>query len=606
MALSIMQMFPDDRHGYLYALSLAQHGDIPTLRLLDVCQQYYVKFKTKPFCFNDLRRSISLLEQHERTVFLDLVGKDTSAEDPDERLIVMKFNFCFWPGLQEKCEGLEQLSRSALELYESCRKQSRACPEAGFLAAVVLVKIAEIQDQHQSSGRSTYCEVLLQAAMLLENCQTDQKHGEEYYPYLVLLIRIQQMLGLMSMALLNCKNLNVKNIQFESVGYFLLERISTLHPRQVGKITPSEDIGFSPLEQLDLALEMLERSESTLTQQINAGLGSGTYPNVLKAVQMRSSLQRSINREVFAYEHLKTRRLTGLLDEGGHPIPDYPLVDQRDFSFHQTYEASGNSPLQSLQLGPLTNEWWLNAMSLYDKLFFYLRSEMQSQSGMSEKAIHLLEHALEKIDAKSDIECGRQLTESESNNLTVHKALGRLILQSKDSAPSQETQRKEDLDLLELWLESEQNARSGCVIIRGIWVPSWKYLHASFTALETIQAVSLFLSVASKKTSRLSKALSLPKETIVRLQLLVVKAEAAIHQQAKDVKRTLNETGVLGTLVEVLAGRSGDDRNHQSEIGEAIEKQGDAARHETFCGDMKGSWEDAVDGILACRIKLFQ
>ena len=606
MALSAMRTFPDDRHGYLYALSIAQHGDIPALKLFDVCQQYYAKFKAKPFCFNDLRRSISLLEQHERTVFLDAVGKDTSAEDPDERLIVMKFNFCFQPGLQENCESLEQLSRSALELYESCRKNSRVCPEAGFLAAVVLVKVAEIQDQHQASGRSKYCEVLLQAAMLLENCQTDQKHGEEYYPYLVLLIRIQQMLGLMSMALLNCKKLNVKNIQFESVGYFLLERISTLHPRQVGKVTPSEDSGFSPLEQLDLALEMLERSGSTLTQQINAGISSGTYPNVLKAVQMRSSLQRSINREVFAYEHLKTRRLTGLLDEGGHPIPDYPLVDQRDFSFHQTYDTSGNSPLQSLQLGPLTNEGWLNAMSLYDKLFFYLRSEMQGQSGMSEKAISLLEHALDKVDVKSDIELGQQLTDSESNNLTVHKALARLVFHPKDFTPAQETQKKDALDLLELWLESKQDARNGCVTIRGISVPSWKYLHASFTALETIQATSLFLSVASKKTSRLSKALSLPKETIVRLQLLVVKAEAAIHQQAKDVKRTLNEAGVLGTLVEVIAGRGGDGSNHQSEIGEAIEKQGDAARHETFCGDVKESWEDAVDGILACKIKIFK
>jgi N-terminal acetyltransferase B complex non-catalytic subunit len=87
---------------------------------------------------------------------------------------------------------------------------------------------------------------------------------------------------------------------------------------------------------------------------------------------------------------------------------------------------------------------------------------------------------------------------------------------------------------------------------------------------------------------------------------LVVKAEAAIHQQAKDVKRTLNQAGVLGTLVEVTAGRSGDGSNHQSKIGEALEKQGDAARHETFCGDMKESWEDAVDGILACKIKIFK
>lgn len=383
MALDRIRIFPNDRNGYLYALSVAKPGGGADLKLSDVCQQYYEKFKAKAFCFEDLRRPVSLLDETEKTAFLEMTRKDHAAESPDERLAVIKMKYCFQPGLLESREELEQIAKAALDLYDSCRKISRACPEAGFLAAVALVKVAQLQDQSQGDGGSTYCEVLLQAAMLLESCQKDQKHGEEYYPHLILLIRVQQMLGLMAMAMYNYKKLNVKNIQFESVGYFLLERISTLHPHQIGKVRPNEDNAYSPLEQLDLALEMLDRSENTLTQQINAGLGFGTYPSVIKAIQMRSNLQRSINREIFAYEHLKTRRLTGLLDEGGHPIPDYPLVDQRDFSFLQTYEISGRTPLHYLQLEPSPKSKWLNAMSLYDKLFFYLRSETQSQSGMT-------------------------------------------------------------------------------------------------------------------------------------------------------------------------------------------------------------------------------
>lgn len=605
MALNTVGMFPDDRNGYLYALSVAQSDYRPDLKLSDVCQQYYEKFKTMAFCFEDLRKPVSLLDQHEKDAFLEIVEGDKSTENPDERLAVMKLNYCFRPGFQDNRDELEQFAKAALDLYDSCRKNSKARPEAGFLAAVALVKIAHLQDQSHAHGRSTYCEVLIQAAMLLESCQKDQKHGEEYYPYLILLIRVQQMLGLMAMAMFNCKKLSVKNIQFETVGYLLLERISTLHPRQVGKVTPTEDNGYSPLEQLDLALEMLDRSESTMTQQINLGLGFGTYPNVIKAVQMRSNLQRSINREIFAYEHLKTRRLTGLLDEGGHPTPDYPLVDQRDYSFLQTYEISGQTPLQQLQLGPLPKERWLDAMSLYDKLFFYLRSEMQGNSGMSEKAIGLLGSALEKFDESSDSEVGLQLTESEADNLAVHKMLARIAVQAKDFPASKQAQIDESLDRLEVWLKSKLEPQNECVTVRGILVPSWKFLQASFTALETIQGISLLLSVASKKTSKLSKALSFPKETISKLQSLVTKTEAAIHQQAEDVKATLNEAGVLGKLVDIVTGRS-EDGNQQTEIGEAVERQGDASRHETFCGNMKESWEDAVDGILACKIKVFK
>lgn len=610
MASSRMRTVPNDRSGQMLALSIAKHDGSSGSRLSDVCQQYYETFKSKAFCFDDLREPFSRLGEHERVHLLDVIAKDGMAANPHERLLVMKFDFCFQPGLQESRQDLERLAGAALDLYDSCRKNSTACPETGYLAAVALVKIAQLQNQSQSDDKSVHCEVLLQAAMLLEHFQQDQKHGEEYYPYLILLIRVQQMLGLMAMALFNCKKLSVKNIQFESVGYFLLERISTLHPRQVGKTTPNEDGGFSPLEQLDLALDMLDRSESTLTRQIHAGLDVGTYPNITQAVKTRSDLKRSINREVFAYEHLKTRRLTGMLDEGGHPIPHYTLVDQRDISFLQTYEISGHTPVRHLQLGPLTKEGWLDAMSLYDKLFFYLRNKLRGSSALDDKAIGLLESALQKIDERSENEMRLQLTNAEADNVAIHKTLGIIVVRSGNSNTQNPTRLDDYLHQLELWLESKLAPQEGCINIRGILVPGWEYLHASFTALETIQVISLFLSAASNKTSPrsgpLARALAIPKETLSKLQSLVNQAEAAIHQQARDVKKGLNEEGVLGRLVDIIAGKVESNCDEQSEIGAAIERQGDAVRQETFCGEMKESWEDAVDGILACKIKVMK
>lgn len=603
IATTKMRTMPNDRNGYLLALSIAT-GEVSRLKegqpilpaggrsrliLSAVCQMYYGQFKMKAFCFDDLREPVSCLEEHERNAFLKIVEKDRLVESPDERLLALKFALCFGSGFEESHEDLQQLADAALDLYESCRKESKALPEAGFLAAVAHVKIADLRDQSQSNGGSTQCESLLKAGMLLENFQKYQKHGEEYYPYLILLIRVQQMLGLMDLAMLNCKKVGVKNIQFESVGYLVLERISTLHPRQVGKITPNEDSGFSPLEQLDLGLQMLETAEGTCTRQIDVGLGFGSYRNVIQAVQMRARLERSINREIYGYEHLKTRRLTGIPDEGGRPIPEHPLYDQRDFSFLQSYEISGETPLQHLQLGPLTKEVWLDAMSLYDKLFFYLRSEMQAQPGMSEKAMGLLETALQKIDDRSKEQMALQLTGAEADNLMIHRILASILVQAKESTTTKQTQTARGLEELELWLGHKLELQDGCVLVRGILIPGWKYLHSSFTALETLQAISLFLSVANKKTSKLSKALLLPKETLSKLQSLVTKAEAAIHQQAKDIRKGLNEAGVLGRLVDVIAG-----------AGE------DTARQEVYCGEMKESWEDAVEGILACKVKIFK
>jgi N-terminal acetyltransferase B complex non-catalytic subunit len=605
MAQKYMSKY-DDRVGYLAALSLAQVGNNADWKLSSVCRQYYEKFKAKPFCFEDLRKHINALDPQERDAFLEIVANDESAENSEQSLLVMKMKYCFQFGPQAKREELEQFAKAALDLYNACRRKSKACPEAGFLAAVALVKIAQSQVQPEAAGKRTRYDVLLQAAMLLESCQKDQKHGEEYYPYLILLIRVQQMLGLMSMAMMNFKKLSVKNIQHESVGYLLLNRISTLHPRQFGKITPSHDHGYSPLEQLDLALEMLEHSELTLTRQINTGLDYGSYSNIAEAIQMRANLQRSINREVFAYEHLKTRRLTGLLDEGGHPVPDYLLVDQRDFFFLQTYEVSGQSPIQYLEMGPLPKEKWLDAMSLYDKLFFYLRTEFQGQSGMSEKALSLLKAALEIFDESSYGEVGSELTEAEAENLAIHQTLATLLVQPPDFIASRQQHTDECLDRLEGWLKGKSTEPpSGWVTIHDISAPAWEYLHASFTTLETIQGILLFLSTAGKKNSKVAKTLSVPKETISKLQSLVTAAEAVVHKQAKDIKTTLNEAGVLGKLVDLVTGRS-EAGDQDDGIGLAIESMGDAARLETFCGEMKESWEDAVDGILACKMKVFK
>jgi len=224
---------------------------------------------------------------------------------------------------------------------------------------------------------------------------------------------------------------------------------------------------------------------------------------------------------------------------------------------------------------------------------------------MNDRAVGLLRSALEKFDEASDVEITNELTESEAENVAVHRTLARLTIQPEDFAASKQAQIDLSLDQLEAWLKSKLEPLHGCVTIRGITLPSWKYLHASFTALETIQGISLFLSVASKKTNKVSKALAISKETISKLQLLVTEAEAVMHKQAKDIKETLNEAGVLGKLVDVVTGRSGNG-NQQSDMGAALEKQGDASRHETFCGDLKESWENAVDGILACKIKIFK
>lgn len=113
------------------------------------------------------------------------------------------------------------------------------------------------------------------------------------------------------------------------------------------------------------------------------------------------------------------------------------------------------------------------------------------------------------------------------------------------------------------------------------------------------------------------------------LRDLVGKIEKSIHDSARLLKGNLNASGVLGTMVDMVFGRNNTTgRSVSDEDATAVDAAasasastatatstafGNALDHlpdaesvaELFCGEVRESWEDALDGILSVGVKRY-
>jgi len=245
-----------------------------------------------------------------------------------------------------------------------------------------------------------------------------------------------------------------------------------------------------------------------------------------------------------------------------------------------------------------------------------LTNALQSHSGAVSLPLHYLQQIL-SLTGDLDISEGKELTFAEIHNHECHRLVADALL---SEAFADLNKFDEILDKIKDWLEGKGvalNSRpsldtygtDGVSRFGDVQTPTWVYLHSSFSKLETLQLLSLFAAVASKRSkSAKSKTLAVTKERIASLQELVASVQSGIHDSAKKLKEELNAPGVLGKLFDVALGRTDGEKEDTPEnpVGVEIEKLCDAATLETLCGDMRESWEDALDGILAVKTKLFK
>lgn len=556
-------------------------------KLLDTCQEYYKSFGSKTFCFDDLIQRLRIAGAEAVKSFQRGNEDEPPSSGPTVRdLFLLKLEYHILSTSDCPSGHLSNFASRALGLYSTAEDNESVAAEAALLGALALLRVA-----HGSEDPA----FLLQTNMVLRTACSKFK---DYYPLRILLIQLQMASGQIHLAMQDFAHLSVKNLQWETVGHLLLTRISTLHPHQHGR---GED-SLNPSGALDTALHVSRNSQRSIDRAISDGLKQGSYSNIIGTAEVKNNLQLSLNRQLFMMEQCKIQRALGLAAVYPFDPVEGELRDLRDMSFMPTYGVDDQDFAQMLQCGPQPSQGWLNAMTMHEGLLTYLMSELGTvNSGAPDGVVELALQNLEKKVLRVSVGAA-DMTPDEKQAACVYRTLAKIVLdlaKKKDNSP-------QDLDKIAEAVEKPGRAVNA-VSVNGVDYPDAKWLHHRFVRFEMLQTVAHFTAIMAKKLKggKSKKADGMDRfiKSLEELRSMVNKQAEASHAEARDLKQSLNAAGVLGKLVDVVLGRTDGTQEGYEKLSERIVAlQGEAAVEE-YCGAMRESWEDALDGVLAVKIK---
>lgn len=206
-----------------------------------------------------------------------------------------------------------------------------------------------------------------------------------------------------------------------------------------------------------------------------------------------------------------------------------------------------------------------------------------------------------------------ELTQAERENTKIHLLLLKGLSIFTEKLPFDSTTVDNILSKVDLYLEERLkdlmtpgSKTNGTIDLTPNSTPpspapSWIYLHDTILLLETLMAISLFVSFIIKNKSFTSGD---AKSKLDALRDRIKSVSSEVKVQSQGLKTRISSSGMLGHLVDIVSLRpSGQDRTADSEGSRSldVEIEGliDSASLELFCGSLMESWENALDGVIS-------
>ncbi|KAF7778669.1 hypothetical protein Agabi119p4_3014 [Agaricus bisporus var. burnettii] len=292
-----------DRTGLLSLLELEKRSRAHGLssdenRLITLLQEYLEKFSHKPSCHQDLL-SYTQLEGDElqkwKTI-LDSFSLSFSTEDELARVInllkLQRHNL-----LPSEITHDAETARAALytEKYLQGLKFGATLPSTELQPADDLALLAATS--YVSLWKLTTDDGYLYSAVaLLEYALTKSKQS---YSAKLMLVRLYRLLGAPAQALEHYRALRVKQVQNETLSYFILSRTSMFSSAAIGDLT--------------FASECLEANQIYLNNSQETGdfiiraFSAEKYSQIPEFVTFEDRLENSLQRDLIKIEHLRMR-----------------------------------------------------------------------------------------------------------------------------------------------------------------------------------------------------------------------------------------------------------------------------------------------------------
>ncbi|KLO04672.1 actin cytoskeleton organization protein [Schizopora paradoxa] len=330
--------------------------NLPSLAIL-----YFERFGDKACCFEDLRPYISTLEGDEMVRWIShLDGQDhnsNSFSTLQRSINVHKLRRHTLTPEDLTPEKEEERVFAYLREYTASLALGKDLPETELQPADDLVILAAqaMIGLWKSSGDLRW---LYMAAVVLEYATKRSKYS--YYIRLHL-IRIYRILGCPSLSLNYYQEMNVKQVQTDTLSHFILAHASNFSCGGAGDltwITACVDSSY-----------IYGANSTDTSEYIIAAFRQETYSQIPDIIAFEEQLENSLERDLVEVEHVRMRLPHEVITQD---LIDTELVklkfvfdryhhDNRDFDILPNYQPRGSSTIneQTLLFGTSPGTGWL-------------------------------------------------------------------------------------------------------------------------------------------------------------------------------------------------------------------------------------------------------
>lgn len=472
------------------------------------------------------------------------------------------------------------------------------------LAATCLLKLAGFRPPVDSDivdvGEDVDMAYVTQAVALLEYASSRSKVNPEI---LLLLVRLYSFMGAGTLAMRVYKRLRIKQVQVDTLGYTIFDRISSLHPHT---FTQFED-DLSETKEHDLLLEhqrFYKNVRSQITKNAWRSLEHGSYNTIFGLVEVSDHLSRSVAAAMSVLELRRINRITRK-EAPLHPssygydvLPSQPELvtqwhDNSDYLSFPNFEAHSAPRFETfIRLGPAPSSLRCRAFLMIEKLLILTTTAskgLTTRSALQEE-VETCVLAIEKLD--SELLEQKVFTSSEKEMVQTSFNLFRLLHtsttpQADNKAPSEPTDTTLKINLRTTILESLSKQTH-----RIISIPSTQpalfttHLHPLYT---THELATNILTISTFNPDFLSPKTKTKPPTPFITEDLVSAAQNLkknIAEKATAMKKRSLEGGALNRVIEAVVGLEGS--------------AWDEVWLEAWAGELVGSWEEAVEGLVGC------
>ncbi|CAG8027283.1 unnamed protein product [Penicillium nalgiovense] len=624
-----IEFIPKSRNAHIALMDIVltgfKRGERTEDDLFVVCQRYFDQHKHKLYAFKDLRgvletRDDTLLHRVAQHCMDSVEGK---SDDAIPLINAYKLHYCDRISGNKKASKsrIETLVRNCLYFYDAftllaktqdpkkesqpdtaSTMESRPTDDFCIIAAMALLQPIPAGQTSEKVNNTA----LIRAAGILERLLIDSPHN---YEAILMLIRIYLLLGAGSIALRWFGKLSVKQVQYESVAHNLFTRFATIHPHPAPPIEDAEYKDFDAQVALIAALDFYRNASVTIKNSLIKGLDDGNYVSLDDTIELQKRIRDSICRRMWALDLRRMQRIR----KGNHLVLHEDIAqdtsqaqDHRKYDGFMNLERCDQSSFEHrLRAGPIPGENWLASARLTDRLFSVLES-----IGSQKPVVLKLE--LPQIDKLSLSQTGDDHTDAERDATKIHVELLKVAMFMAGSKAHTPTEIETALGEVEAWLKAKredlalEDTKKSSLIMRTTieftpgtpGAPTWEYFHAIWTLVETLKALWNILDLDSRKALKSAK---LPAEQIKRLNTLVREVFEDARSNTRSLKQSLVESATLSTLIDMVKRGDATDE-YEKPLQDVLEKVMDESALELFCGELRESWEEALDGVLAARL----